>query len=465
MSASEDSILNLGQRLNRIPRVTRTQRKWFGVLAILMILEMADLNAFAYVAPTLRAQWALTVDDVAAVSAAAFLGMATGALGGGALADRFGRKRMLVLGTVFYSAASLACAFADSAGELMVYRFLVGVGLYTVTTCALTFIAEMFPQQQRGRVQALVLAVALLGIPLMSWFSRWVVPREHEGWRWVFVVGAAGLIGALIAQRYLPESIRWNEARGRAGSDAGIVARLEAESETLLNIEVEDDTASDGRATFVELARSAYAKRTIVVSIVLALSASVFYGFNAWVPLLLTEHGFSNASSLTYTSVLALAACPGALAAVLFIDRFERRTSLMIVFILCALALVVFGSASNISVTIAAGIALSFLLYCSVAIVYTYTPEIFPTRFRALGTGTANGIGRLAAFGSMFVVAAVLGNIGFTAVFVCLAVAIGFAGILIGFFGQRTRGRTIDEVASRVAQVDSAPDSQSATRV
>ncbi|WP_244867093.1 MFS transporter [Rhodococcus sp. B50] len=416
---------------------------------MLMILEMADINAFAYVAPTVRAQWGLSVDEVASITASAFLGMSVGALVGGVLADRFGRKRMLVLGTVFYSLASLGCAFAESAGELMVYRFLVGFGLYTVTICALTFIAEMFPQRQRGRVQALVLAIALLGIPMMSWFSRWVVPQGDEAWRWVFVLGALGLVGALVSQWLLPESVRWQEARDRATLAEPIVAQLERESASLLEVdEATTVPAASDKATFGEFVRSGYVKRTVVLSLVLGLSSAVFYGFNSWIPVLLTEHGFSNTSSLTYTSILALAACPGALSAMLFIDKVERRTAIMVVFLAIGAMLLVFGFTGSLAILLTSGVVLCFLLYCSTAIAYAYTPEIFPTRFRALGTGIANSIGRLSAFGAMFAVAAILGNIGFTAVFAFLATAIASAALIIGIFGERTYGRTIDEVAS-----------------
>lgn len=448
MRSPDRPRLSLEQRLNRIPSITSTQRTWFAVVALLMILEMADINAFAYVAPTVKEQWGLSVDQVAAITASAFLGMSVGALVGGALADRFGRKRMLVVGTVFYSLASLGCAVAQNAIQMTAFRFLVGAGLYVVTICALTYIAEMFPQSQRGRVQALTLAIALLGIPAMSWFSRWAIPRGEETWRWVFVLGAMGLVAALIAQRRLPESIRWQESRGRVDDDTErLVSRIESESETLLPIEELAPTPSS-RISFRDFARSGYLRRTFVLALVLGLSSSVFYGFNSWIPLLLTEHGFSTTSSLTYTSILALAACPGALSAMLFIDRVERRTALMIVFLLIAVMLLIFGLTNNLAVLLVSGVTLCFLLYCSTAVAYTYTPEIFPTRVRAFGTGIANSIGRLSAFGSMFAVAAILGNVGFVAVFAVLASAITLAGLIIGLLGQRTRGRTIDEVAT-----------------
>lgn len=438
---------SLSNRLDAVPKVTPTQRKWFAILALLMIFEMADINAFAYAAPTLRQQWTLSVNDLAIISGAAFLGMSAGSVVGGALADRFGRKRLMVWGTVFYSVFSLASSIANGPIELTIYRFFIGAGLYTVTVSILTYVAEMFPQPQRGRVQALLLALALLGIPAMSWFSRFAITLGEEGWRLIFVLGSFGIIVAAIAARKLPESIRWQESKGRAGSADAIVRKLEHESGAdLLSVTSMEVSAPQKAATVGELIHAKYLARTVVLSLMLGLSGAAFYGFNAWMPVLLTEHGFSSTSSLTYSSVLALAACPGSLVAMFVIDRFERRTTLMAAFLTLSMLFLVFGFTENTAVLLATGVVISFLLYASTAFIYTYAPEIYPTRFRALGTGIGNGFGRLSAFGAMFAVAAILNNLGFTAVFALLASVIALAGLVIGVLGQRTRGLTVDGV-------------------
>ncbi|MEU2004875.1 MFS transporter [Rhodococcus sp. NPDC019627] len=443
----------LTERLNRIPVLTTRHKVWSAVLAGLLIFEMADLNAFAYVAPTLRQQWGLSVDAVALISASAFLGMSLGAVIGGILADRFGRKRLLVWGTVFYSGLSILSATSSGPVQLAAYRFFIGAGLYAVTVAALTYVAEMFPRNHRGKVQSLLLAVALLGIPLMSWLSRWVVPMSANGWRWVFVAGGSGLVVAVVASRLLPESVRWLEQHSGAvqtndGED--IVADIERRSVhitgTDLPVPVNAPAAPVGTAS--DLVRSGYLKRAVVMSVTLAFATSAFYGYNSWMPVLLTEHGFSTDSSLTYTSILAVAACPGALLAFLFIERVERRTAIMAIYLLTAILLVVFGTTESDLIFALSGVAISLLLYCNTAMMYTYMPEIFPTQLRALGTGIPNSVGRLATVVCMFAVAAILSQMGFTSVFVFLAAAAALAALVIGVFGERTRGRTLEDISA-----------------
>lgn len=442
----------LTERLNRIPILTPRHKLWGTVVAALLIFEMADLNAFAYVAPTLREQWGISVDDVALISACAFLGMSLGAVVGGMLADRFGRKRLMVWGTLFYSVLSVSSATASGPIELATYRFFIGAGLYAVTVAALTFVSEMFPRNYRGKVQSLMLAIALLGIPLMSWLSRWVVPMGDNGWRWVFVAGGLGMVVAVTAAKALPESVRWHELRGSGDHPASeqVVATIERESVQLTGNELPEPNRAPviaaGKAR--DLVRGGYLKRAVVMSLTLVFATSAFYGFNSWMPILLTEHGFTTSNSLTYTSVLAIAACPGALLATFFIERVERRTAVMVIYLVSAVFLVIFGTTNSNVLFAISGVVISLLLYCNTAVLYTYMPEIFPTHLRALGTGVPNSFGRIATVVCMFVVAAILSGMGFTSVFFYLAASLALAAAIIGVFGERTRGRTLEEIAA-----------------
>lgn len=438
----------LSDRLNRVPVVTRTQRRLAVVLAGLLLVDHADLNAFAFAAPAIRAEWGLSVGQIGTITAASFLGMFVGSLVGGRLADRFGRVRLIVAATLFYSTFSLLSAFAVGVADLAAYRVLTGLGLQATTVVVLTYVAEMFPRLHRGRAQTWILAVSLLGIPAMAWFARWVVPQAPSAWRWIFVLGAVGLVVAPLAARFLPESARWNEARGRAELSTAFVERVEAEARSVAGALPEPVAAAPvvaGRPA--ELASRAYRKRVVVLAVVMAFALSGYYGFNSWLPILLNDHGMTPEQSLTYTSILSVAAFPGALLALLFIDRVERRTAVMAIYAVVAALLLVFGFTDSDALLLASGLAISLLLQTAASCVYTYLPEIFPTHLRALGAGLGNGVGRLSTFASTFLVAAILGALGYTAVFLYLAGALLAAGLVIGLFGERTRGRTLEEIS------------------
>ncbi|MEU6573655.1 MFS transporter [Streptomyces sp. NPDC046805] len=443
-----DEPERLSDRLNRIPVLTRTHKRWTGPLAGLLLVDMADLNTFAFAAPAIRADWGLSVQQVGTITAASFLGMFAGSIAGGRIADRIGRKRVIIAATVFFSLFSLLSAVAVGTTDLAVYRVLTGFGLQAMTVVVLTYVAEMFPRAHRGRSQAWIVAVSLLGIPAMAWFARAIVPTGPSAWRWIFVLGAVGLLFLLLVVRGLPESVRWLEANGRRDDGLQIVERIEQEARAKIGGDlpavVREPTIDSGRA--IDLVRGGYLTRTIVLSLTMMLALSGFYGFNSWVPTLLNEHGLTPAQALTYSSILSLAALPGALLALLFIDKVERRTAVLVIYTIVAGLFLVFGFTDSDGVLLASGLLITMLLQASTPCMYTYLPEIFPTNLRALGAGIGNGAGRLATFVTTFLIAALLSWLGFTAVFLYLATVILLAGLTIGLFGERTRGRSLEEI-------------------
>ncbi|MBB5138412.1 putative MFS transporter [Thermocatellispora tengchongensis] len=445
--------------MDRVPVLTRQHRVWLGVLAALLFFDMADLNSFALVAPAIRDHWNLTLGDVGFITSASFLGMFAGSIVGGRIADRMGRKRVIAGAVAIYSAFSLASAFAVGIVDLSIYRVLVGFGLQAMTVVLLTYISEMYPKQFRGRIQALVLACGLLGIPAMAVFARFVVPRDPSGWKWVFVLGAAGIVVAVIALRVLPESVRWTAANRPSADAEALVTRIEEDARRRTGTEL---PPVEPRPALVsgsprELLRQPLLKRISVLSTYMIIVTSAGYGFNAWLPTLLVENGFSTAQSLSFTSTIAIAACPGALLATLFIDRIERRTSLLLINVAFGLLLLTFAFATDYTVLLVSGILLILVIYAGNACTYTYLPEVFPTRLRALGAGIGNGAGRVATFASTFVIAWALASLGSETVFLCLGVAAFAAAAVIGLLGERTRNRSLETISETIATARPVP--------
>lgn len=455
-----DTGSTLTDRLNRIPVMTRTHWQWLFVLAVLLLVDMADLNTFAYAAPAIRENWNISVGAIGTITGASFLGMFVGSVVGGRIADRFGRKRTIIGATLFFSFFSLISAASVSVYDLAVYRVLTGVGLATMTVVVLTYVSEMFPQAKRGRSQTLITAISLIGIPIMAWVARLIVPLGPEMWRWIFILGGIGIPLVIATINRLPESVRWLEQRGQSEKAEHIVVQIEEQARKkiaggLPPIVPKPTVVSSSKPT--ELLSAHYRKRTIVLAIVMALALSSFYGYNSWIPTLLTEHGFDTHQSLVYTSLMSLAAVPGALLALFFIDRINRRTASFMVSTAVACLMLIVGFSDNTTLLVASGTLVTMLLQTGTPIMYTYMPEIFPTNLRALGTGLGNGVGRIAVFGTSFLIAAILSTFGFTAVFIYLAAASLLAGLIMRFFGERTKGRTLEDIVA----IDSAHSSDS----
>jgi len=442
--------VSLLARFGRLTVATRSHRRWAFLLGGVFLFELADLNTFAFVAPELRAQWHLSVADIGLVTSLGFGGMFFGSAVGGRLSDVFGRKQPLIWSSVTFSLFSVLSAFTSNLLTLGVLRVLTGVGLTAMTAIALTYVSEMYPSQRRGRCLAVIFGTGLAGIPLVAWFARLVVPSGPDGWRWVFVAGGFGVVVAALMARWLPESIRWQLAHGWDDYAEPLVAQLEREARAKLGTDAlptpVEPPPPPARGRPSELFNTRHRRRTIVFFLVSVFALLGFYGYTSFAPTLLVEHGFTVAQSLTYTSVVMLGAIPGALLAWLFIDRWERKHSLGVLYLLIAALVLVYGFSDTGGLIMTTGFCVAMLLQTSTVVAYTYGPEIFPTELRGLGSGLGNGLGRFATFGGSNLLPVIFTAFGYSAVFGYVALTLAIAGTTMLVWGERTTGRALEVV-------------------
>lgn len=431
---------DLAARLDRLP-VTRFHRRVLYGLAAAFLFELADLNTFAYAAPALEKYIGISVDDIAVVTSMSFLGMFLGAAGGGRIADRIGRRRALIGSVLWYSLFSLLNAAAWNVPTLAGARLLTGIGLGAMTVIAITYLSELMPRDRRGRMQAATLAAGLVGIPAMAFTARGVIPLGPDGWRIVFVFGALGVLSLAIIVR-LPESPRWLLQHRGADHAETVLAGIESEVERHAGPLPEPVTTAgdDAPAAFRprELFRGRLLGRTLLLLVAWIFQTLGFYGFVSWVPTLLAEHGFGLTESLTFSALTTIGAVPGALLAWPISDRFGRKTPIALVAVLIAICGVLYGVSFNTAAIVVFGVAVSFFIQTFAALMYAYTPELYPTALRNTGSGFAYGTGRLANIVGPLIVAAVYSGAGYVWVFVYISACWVVVAVAIGVFGPRT---------------------------
>ena len=444
----QDSAAMLKARIDRLPVVTATHRGWMALLAFFFVFDTMDAAMLGYVAPALRAEWGLSIGAIGLLSSITFVGMVLGAVLGGRLADRVGRRTIILGSVIFYSLFSLAGAAAPNVEWLGVFRILTGLGLQAMTGVLLVFVSEMYPKHLRGRYQAILLGLGCIGIPLVAGIASLLVPLGPGMWRWVFVVGALGVVGSIVGLRILPESVRWQVDNGRTIQAERMVERLEAEARLKIGGGLPEPVVVQETApgALGDLLTRKYLGRLVVLSICMICFILINYGFNGWVATLLVERGVPNAEALTIAFLISLASVPGAFLAYPVIDRFERRTVGAVSMVVVAVALLVFAFAPNSSVTVASGFVLTAFSYVALSVLYTYAPEIFPTNLRGLGAGIGNSMGRIAGIAQGLIVAALFGAFGFASVFGYMAVCAAVFAVTMGLFGMRTSNRSLEDV-------------------
>ena len=450
-------------RLDRLP-VSAFHRRTAALLAYVFFFELGDLNSFAYAAPALRQQWQLSIATIATITSASFVGMFIGAMTAGTLSDHIGRKRALMLTTLWYSSMSLLNAFAWSVPSLFTARLLTGVGLSGMTVVAMTYIGEMFPSRVRGAFQARILMFGLIGIPATAYVARFAVPHADWGWRAIFVWGALALFFPVFGRR-LEESPRWLERRRRYDEAEHVLARIERESlkglvrpENLVGLrgparpgnQVDLENSRPGpsgpgaESTGIKgLIRSGAGGRALLLISVWFCQTLGFYGFNAWVPTLLAEQGFSIMRTLEQSSAISIGAVPGAWIASLIADRWERKYLIALVAVLVGTFGMIYGLSFNTWIIVTFGFLVAMSQQVFAPMLYAYTVECFPTNARNTGAGLSYGIGRLGNAVGPLIVAFLFTTYGYRSVFAYIALCWVLVAFLILTFGPRMNARTL----------------------
>ncbi|MBW4093927.1 MAG: MFS transporter [Acidobacteria bacterium] len=437
----------VAMRLDRLP-ITRAHKLALVTLAFVFLFEFGDLNTFAYVAPVLTKHLKFSINEVAIVTSAAFLGMAVGAIFGGRISDRIGRKRALLFSTLLFSVFSLVNAAGSSVPTFVMFRFFTGVGLSAMVVSATTYISEVMPGPRRGRMQAAVMAVGLAGIPCMSFSARAIIPLGTDTWRLVFILGSLALLAtpALLA---LPESPRWLVHKNRLSEAETAIARFERGAQPLEPIaEMAQPAAAEAGSTkYRQLFTGRTRKVTLFLAVVWIFQTLGFYGFVAWVPTLLAQHGFSVAESLGFSALTTIGAVPGALLAWPVTDRFGRKVPLVVVALATAASGLAYGLTFNPVAIIVFGFCVNLLIQTFATLLYTYSPELFPTELRNAGHGLVYGTGRLANIFGPMIVATIFASLGYQAVFVYIALCWLIVAATIAIFGpslgRQTLGRAL----------------------
>lgn len=441
---------NVANRLDRLP-ISSVHRSVLIALAFAYFFELGDLNTFSFAAPALIKYWHLSITGVSYITSATFFGLFLGAVSGGWFADRIGRKRSLTYAVVCYTLFSLLSAVAWDPFSMGVMRLLTGLGLASMTVIANTYISEFFPAASRGRYQAWTVMLGLIGIPATAWIARFLVPLSFWSWRLIFVWGALGAVALFYIWRMF-ESPRWYEVHGQEDAANDVMERIEAIVSTEkgpLAAAIAPDTHPTVKSVpYWELFRGQYLGRTVLLLAAWIFQTLGFYGFQTWVPVLLSQHGFSIASSLTFTSIIQLGAPLGALIAALIAERLDRKWGITLVAVVIAICGVLYGLTFQPALIIVFGFLVALFLQAFAPLLYAYTPELYPTEARASGAGFTYGAGRLANVLGPIIVGTLFVSSGYLSVFVYVAGCWLLVALAVGIFGPLTSQRSLETVSA-----------------
>lgn len=452
MTTTPSARLSRTERLDRLPFTTEHRRLLLGS-GTGWALDAMDVGLISFVMAALRVQWGLTDTEVSWIGSVGFVGMAIGASVGGLLADRIGRRQVFALTLLVYGLATGASALVGSLALLLVFRFIVGLGLGAELPVASTLVSEFAPAKIRGRLVVILEAFWAVGWLAAALIGYFVVAPSEDGWRWGLALGALPALYAIVVRRTLPESVRFLQRQGREAEAEEVVRRFEAArplgaangavntsptdaAPTATDAETEatpsGTTEVDETPGFRALWSARFRTRTIGLWAVWFLLNFAYYGAFIWLPSLLVSQGIDLTRSFGYTVIITAAQLPGYALAAYLIEKWGRRSTLA-TFLAgaagAAFAFAVAATNANEGGVVAAGCVLSFFALGAWGAVYAVTPEMYPTSIRATGSGWAAAFGRIASIIAPLSVPWLLGVGGTWAVFATFAAAFLLAAL------------------------------------
>lgn len=452
----------LEARLDRLP-ITKRHIVWISVLGLAFFVETFDNVMFASLAPAIRNEWDLTIGEIGVLASSVFIGMFIGAVVGGRLSDRFGRKPALVAGCFVFGLGSLFSALTPSLEWLLACRVITGIGMQAAIGVLLVIVSEMFPSAKRGRFFTVLTFIGFASVPITAFIALTIVPSAPSAWRWVFAIGGVGILVALLVLRFVPETVRWQVAHNRCDAATRTVLLLEMDAQERGQVlpEPQPMPRLETQQKLRDLFRGKVLQRLIVMSSAFGIYLFCLVGFQAWIPTILTSRGMPQTAALQFASIVALATLVGPVIIYFIADKVERKMILFVASAITAAAMLVFAFVGDPVVSLIAAFVASMSATSMTVSFYTYIPEVFPTALRGVGVGAVNGAARVTGFLSGISVAAIYTAWGFQWLYAILAGLFLLAGTVIMVFGIRTTNRSLEDV-NKLEVTNGSADSQRA---
>ena len=414
--------------------------------------DVLDFTIFGALVPDLIHSGFVTQQQVPWIGSITLLGLFIGTLGQGEFTDRFGRKAVYQFNLLLFGVATIIAAlppipsigFEPGLTWLLTFRFLAGVGLGAEQPLCFSYTAEYAPRRIRGRVIALMQFIGgawpwPVGVLLT------LVLRDSVGWHGIWIIIGIGALIVFLLRFSLPESPRWLATHGYGQRALDLLQRMGLRTVPLETLSV--DAASRAHSDPFATVFRDYPGRVIAGMICFFAFFSIALGLGAWLPNILAERGFTIAKSLNSIFWMTLA-FPCASAFMMYaLERFGRKPTAVIAFILTGVFGLLWANASSVAMVLAIGFCMIFCTQVAGNSSQIFISEVFPTTARASGFGLAQAAGRIGAAVAIPSILWIYTGFGLNAVFAAIAVMVGIAAIAVTQVGPEARGLALDEIA------------------
>lgn len=420
---------------------------------LFMIFEGYDLLVYGTIVPSLLQyqQWDITPAQAGRYGSYVVIGMLVGAIVAGMLADKFGRKKVLIIGATICAVFMMGSAIAPTPEIFGLSRLLTGIGLGTVMPVVTILTLEYAPAKRRAFTTIIMYSGYQLGGVLAALLGMSLIPTM--GWRAMFWVGAIPLLLVVpLAIRFLPESLAFLLAKGKKKEAVRIAERFEISMEELEKGQKEENSMKNGKEmnSIGSLLAKGQRKSTLLFWLASFCGLFLVFGLGTWLPTIMMESGYSIGSALSFLLVLNVGTVIGSFLGATLSDRLGHKISCTLSFVVAftAFLLLSFNPSSTLVTYLliaAAGMGSIGTQY----LINAYVGVYYPATVRTTALGWSLGIGR---FGGIvgpiavgLLVSMSLGTFWHFGLF-ALTGLIG-AILILSISGSTVKGKSVDSVS------------------
>jgi putative MFS transporter len=447
----------------RLERLPFTRKHWLvaSVLCTATFFDGYDNLMITATLPLIVASMGLSFAEAGVLITATFWGQAIGAPLSGILAERWGRRAVLLVSCGLMGVTAIMAGLAQNLDQLIIARAIQGLGVGAEVPIAGAMFNEFLRSQHRGGVVMAYETMFSWGGFVAPWLALGLIALvgQDEAWRGMFLFASLPLLMVFIRNRFLPESPRWLLNRGQFDKADRVVADLEESARRAGKplpepVVVARPLVKPTR--LLELFESEYRGRTLMMLVWIGMTYAYTYGYAPFVAALYTRvGGLPVTSALLLAAVSQLISTPYLYVVAFGLDRIGRKFffgwGLVYAAVVLAVGAIVVGPLGLTSwpVLFALTVLINFGTSPSNAGFYVYAPELFPTRMRAWATAVGSTAIRAISSFMAIVVGAVAGStLGLAGVYVLMAVLLAIGGLTLLRWGPETRRRVLEEIAA-----------------
>ncbi len=375
---------------------------------LIILFDGYDLAINGVVLPLLMDDWGLSAVQAGMLASTALAGMMFGAMIFGSLADKIGRKKVIMICIVLFSGLTFAGGFASNPTEFGILRFLAGLGIGGVMPNLVALTSEYAPQKMRSTLVTTMFSGYAVGGVMAALLGSWFTPSF--GWEIMFFIAGIPLFLLPVIWKYLPESLTFIVKENKQEEAQKIVRKLAP------NVTVKEDTTFElykvdvpEAANVASLFRRGRATNTLLFWVAFFTCLLTMYALSSWLPKLMMAAGYSMDNSLMFMMIMNVGAVVGIVGGGILADRFHLKPVLMFLGIMGAIVMSLMGFQSN-----------QFLLYILVflagaasigsqMLLYSYVAQFYPLAVRSTGIGWSSAIGRMGAIVGPILIGSLLG--------------------------------------------------------